>query len=569
MSKKKSSGNTMTLKDFHGGSIPSDLPLPSAPGIAPRPGCDRTSWGTSIGRSDQRTRPSSSHSIRNFDDKTPFLSLAANIGHNFSEDERKPLDGPSAPRRMVSDDVFRAPSTYVAVKSDSVLAGRLVSWQGASGPWPVKKVDASHSGICDQMIGGNSEKNSMSGSNPNNAWASPREVTLPSSESGQSPWATKPAVSKLAHVTAIEQVPSGRWHSKLVAPGQIENLKHSELENGLYKTNDNVLDRGDLARERESSDVRLDMHIEKGLGIEDGIPGGRKVSPDYEKGPASACFEVKHGNVIATRNNRIYPNHSAEPIVPSEAMERPKLKLLPRTKPLENVERPLHDAKQEIRASVVVQRENGNATNVTGKNMNILKPSSPADESDNPQAERPKLNLKPVSQLLVQPLVNPERERNAVFGGARPRELVLKERGIDETDHNESEQLFERVKPNASKTERIPDQAFPSRPLNNISREIRTGKVEKKDNQSLSNADRSETEMRNWRNNNDNNSRRNNSTRGNERHPSPETWRRNPVEEPRKPESAEGMGQRYGKAASALELALAFSKPVSGGGRGL
>ena len=33
MSKKKGSGNTMTLKDFHGGSIPSDLPLPSAPGV--------------------------------------------------------------------------------------------------------------------------------------------------------------------------------------------------------------------------------------------------------------------------------------------------------------------------------------------------------------------------------------------------------------------------------------------------------------------------------------------------------------------------------------------------------
>lgn len=34
MSKKKAfSGSTMTLKDFHGGSIPTDLPLPSAPGV--------------------------------------------------------------------------------------------------------------------------------------------------------------------------------------------------------------------------------------------------------------------------------------------------------------------------------------------------------------------------------------------------------------------------------------------------------------------------------------------------------------------------------------------------------
>ncbi|KAI4312098.1 hypothetical protein MLD38_036950 [Melastoma candidum] len=35
MSKKKAvGGSTMTLKDFHGGSIPSDLPLPSAPGLS-------------------------------------------------------------------------------------------------------------------------------------------------------------------------------------------------------------------------------------------------------------------------------------------------------------------------------------------------------------------------------------------------------------------------------------------------------------------------------------------------------------------------------------------------------
>jgi hypothetical protein len=33
MSKKKLQRAVMTLKDFHGGSIPSDLPLPSAPGM--------------------------------------------------------------------------------------------------------------------------------------------------------------------------------------------------------------------------------------------------------------------------------------------------------------------------------------------------------------------------------------------------------------------------------------------------------------------------------------------------------------------------------------------------------
>jgi hypothetical protein len=33
MSKKKLQRAVMTLKDFHGGSIPSALPLPSAPGM--------------------------------------------------------------------------------------------------------------------------------------------------------------------------------------------------------------------------------------------------------------------------------------------------------------------------------------------------------------------------------------------------------------------------------------------------------------------------------------------------------------------------------------------------------
>ncbi|XP_010533839.1 PREDICTED: uncharacterized protein LOC104809524 [Tarenaya hassleriana] len=544
MSKKKSSGNTMTLKDFHGGSIPSDLPLPSAPGVIPRstadrPGSDRVSLGTSMGRPDQRTRPSSSHSIRNFDDKSPFLPLTANIGRNFSEDERMLLDGPSVPRRMISDDVFRAPNTHTEVKSDPVLAGRLANRQGgSSGPWLAKKIDAAHSGISNQMIGANSE-NSVSGAYPN-AWASRKEVTSPISEPGQSPWATtQPAVSKLVPVTAIEHLSSGKWHSKLVAPGQIENLKHPDLESGLHKTNDYV------ARERESSEVMLARHLEKGLAIKDGIMDGRKVSAQYEKGSPPADLEVKDANVVAGRNNRLYLNRSDDTYIPSESLERPKLKLLPSTKHLENVERPLNDVKQESGASV---------GNMTHRNMNNLKPSSSADESGNQQAERPKLNLKPRSQLAEQPDVIPERERNAVFGGARPRELVLKERGMDETDHHELDRL-ERVKSNVPKTERVPEKVIPSRQANV------SGKVDRKDSRSIGNVDRSETQRRNWRNNDNNNRARENERKARpmvqeKRHPSPETWR--------KPECPDGTGQpRYGKATSAMELAQAFSKPFS------
>uniref|UniRef100_F6I237 Uncharacterized protein n=1 Tax=Vitis vinifera TaxID=29760 RepID=F6I237_VITVI len=135
MSKKKAfGGSTMTLKDFHGGSIPSDIPLPSAPGAVVRPsdrsGFDRhTSWGNPTGRPDYRSRPNSSPATRNFDDKTPFLAHTVHIGRNFDEDERKPLDGVSAPRRTVSDENINVPLTRVEPKTDYTSSGRLAGRQ--------------------------------------------------------------------------------------------------------------------------------------------------------------------------------------------------------------------------------------------------------------------------------------------------------------------------------------------------------------------------------------------------------------------------------------------------------
>eukprot|EP01018_Ginkgo_biloba_P011216 Gb_22844 [translate_table: standard] len=118
MSKKKAfSGSTMTLKDFHGGSIPSDLPLPSAPGVASK-AVDRSvherqstgsSWGGSINRvyptGDHRVRQGSANNTqRSFEDKVSYLPNSANIGRNFDEDERKPLDGFS--RRTINDEDY-------------------------------------------------------------------------------------------------------------------------------------------------------------------------------------------------------------------------------------------------------------------------------------------------------------------------------------------------------------------------------------------------------------------------------------------------------------------------------
>lgn len=105
----------MTLKDFHGGSIPSDLPLPSAPGTGVLKVADRgvhekqntgTNWGGSINRGyaagDHRGRPGSATNLqRGFEDKVSYLPNSANIGRNFDEDERKPLD--SFSRRSVNE----------------------------------------------------------------------------------------------------------------------------------------------------------------------------------------------------------------------------------------------------------------------------------------------------------------------------------------------------------------------------------------------------------------------------------------------------------------------------------
>ena len=49
--------------------------------------------------------------------------------------------------------------------------------------------------------------------------------------------------------------------------------------------------------------------------------------------------------------------------------------------------------------------------------------------------ERPKLNLRPRLQPIEQLEGNIEKERNALFG-ARPRELVLRERAIDDSNQD-------------------------------------------------------------------------------------------------------------------------------------
>ncbi|GMP66812.1 hypothetical protein CsSME_00027016 [Camellia sinensis var. sinensis] len=91
--------------------------------------------------------------------------------------------------------------------------------------------------------------------------------------------------------------------------------------------------------------------------------------------------------------------------VPLEQAERPKLKLLPRSKPLEGLE-------------------------------------PPGSDSGNRAVERPKLNLKPRSQPLEQSQGNSKNERTTVFGGAQP---------------------ANRVKQDVPRTETVPTHSTPTR----------------------------------------------------------------------------------------------------------
>ena len=76
-------------------------------------------------------------------------------------------------------------------------------------------------------------------------------------------------------------------------------------------------------------------------------------------------------------------------------------------------------------------------------------------------------------------------------------------------------------------------------------------------------AEKTDMQRRNWRSENRRNSRETekHQHQPQERPPSPDTWRR-PAEQ-LKPASPDASGQRFGKAASAVELAQAFSSSLS------
>ncbi|KAF2303604.1 hypothetical protein GH714_019995 [Hevea brasiliensis] len=451
-----------------------------------------------MGRPDHRARPNSSPATRHFDDKTPFLSHTAQIGRHFDEDERKPLDGVSAPRRTVNDESFRVPQSRMELKPEPVLSGML---------------SGSASGV--QL-----------------------QVHTQEGQEGDGSSVNEPVQSCLVR---------REWRFKDGCSGG-----------------------------REYPDATLARHVEKGMGIDDGIQNGRKEYVDHDRVRAALYSELKERN-LSLQGERFQPPRTDVrfsrsellPLVQSESSERPKVKLLPRTKPLDNLELSTVDHEQGHQQLSNSANGHVKAGEMHG-NVSAAKPGLTNLDSANQAIERPKLNLKPRSQPLEQSEGNTKMGRFGLFGGARPREVVLKERGIDSTaiGNHDSGQHPDWVKHIVSKTERVPEHAVPTRHgerNDNFSPDQRAGKkIERKDQQV--DIEKVDKQRRNWRNENWRNSRDTERQQQlpqlqRERPPSPETWRK-PVEQP-KPTSPDAAGLRYGKAASALELAQAFSRSFS------
>ncbi|KAF8414059.1 hypothetical protein HHK36_002058 [Tetracentron sinense] len=363
MSKKKAFiGSTMTLKDFHGGSIPSHLPLPSVPGLILRPsdrsGFDRqipTTRGNHMGRSDHRSRPGSSGITRNCDEKASFLSHHTHIGRNFDEDERKPLDGVPTPRRTVSDETIPVPPSRPELKSDSVSAGRFSDRQvsspvshSPSAPTsrdPARFTGATPVGVNSQSSSGNNGQ-AVAGSCPN-AWGMKKEVVGVCERVPSSAWSGPNAVSRFAQASALEKVSTGRWQSNHPIHHQpdVEVIRFSEMESEFLSKDSNRHNGIDLVNERGDYYVMQLRHAERGWIGQDGIQIDGKKLPDYERAKPPMYSNAKERNrpfypdgVCPTTTEGKCSQSELQPLVPSEGSDRPKLKLPSRSNPLETLE---------------------------------------------------------------------------------------------------------------------------------------------------------------------------------------------------------------------------------------
>ena len=308
-----------------------------------KPGSDRNAsanWGNNL------MRPKSSGAARGFDEKASFLSHPAPIGRNFDEDERKPLDGSSAPRRTISDENVRASALvpqelkpeYVSVSSvrvpdrpvtspvpQSMSLGASLSPLRPGGGSVV--VSSQNSG----GWGGNSAITSGGNgqgvnNNPPNAWGMRRDVMGVNASRGSSVSPGSNPVSKFAQASALEKVSSGLWQSK--SPGEL-------LPHLIYSQESNASHSVDVGRERGDYDNSRGGQAESGRVTGDRNQGGGRTLPNHRRDQPQMHSEEFHSGGIVSSQTR--------PAMPPEVSERPKLNVIARTKALE---RPENDYRQ-------------------------------------------------------------------------------------------------------------------------------------------------------------------------------------------------------------------------------
>ncbi|NP_001169448.1 hypothetical protein Zm00014a_015486 [Zea mays] len=476
MSKKKAV-TTMTLKDFHGGSIPSELPLPSAPGVTPRP-ADRTVASASpVAAAVARPRvPVASPAAAAAAAAMPsFLTNPSRIGRHFDEDERTPFE-PTTPRRPAPSPTSFAPAPVVA---------------------PTR-------------------------SGPGNAWGPKKEASSAPSPVGHAPASAGDQIwsaTRIAQASAVEKVISGRWHPpKPTSPPAPVSVP--VLETPVAPP--------EIERPRSVGVRELDSGVERGAA---------PVRP-------------------ASHEGRIGEGRAGE--VP----ERPKLKLLPRSKPIEDPEqRPTYvEAKQVHQVQVTAGLMKAEDNHDLHQNARATETGVLGADAESRVAERPRLNLKPRSYVTGQSDEIAVKERPSLFGGARPREQVLKERGVDVLASDlEKTSPVGRPKGEFAKVEQKVE-AMSINPSVERHESFAAGhrgprNGDKKDHKW--NTDRADAYRLTRREDNRRVARDMEKPQEQPR-PEPETWRK-PVEPPK----LEVATPRFGKAATALELAQAFSTSMS------
>ncbi|XP_047063241.1 translation initiation factor IF-2-like [Lolium rigidum] len=511
MSKKKAV-TTMTLKDFHGGSIPSELPLPSAPGVSARPP-DRPAAAPSSS-SAASARPRTPAAATAAAAMPSFLTNPSRIGRHFDEDERTPFE-PATPRRP-------APSPP--------------SFPSAPAVGPAAR------------------------SAPGNAWGAKKEAAppaapaVPAASAGQI-W----SATRIAQASAVEKVISGRWHlskpsspttppvlETQVAPPEMERPRSvgaREFDGVMERPGlvgvrgmENPMERprlvavrdmdGAMERPRSVGVRGMDVAVEKGV---------EQVRPASHEGRVG---EVKVG----------------------EVPERPKLKLLPRSKPIEPpAPSPTYvEEKQVHPVPVIASVMQAEVVHDVYQNVVPAKTGVAGTDTEiRVTVDRPRLNLKPRSNAVGQSGESAAKERPSVFGGARPREQVLRDRGVDALASDlEKTSPVARSKNEFAKVEQKVE-AMPINPSGEKVDSYPSG------HRGPRNADRKDYRRDTDRADAYRPTRREDNRKVVEKlpeqqRPEPETWRK-PVEPP-KPEIT---APRFGKAATALELAQAFSKSMS------